>query len=151
MDKDLIHKQLLNEELNLMRKSMGSFQLSVIKCSSFIAKEEHSFEEMESFDSLTSKFARTSDIYTQKVLRTCFALLHEPFIPFIDLVNQSEKIALVRSADELIQIRDLRNQIAHEYKMDALHSIIPEVISMNSLLEDNMNYTIQFIKNRNWE
>lgn len=150
MNKDLIHKQLLQEELHLLNQSLESLRLSVNKCSAFLGKSEYSFEEMESFDSLTSKFARTSDIYTQKVLRTCFALLHEPFVPFLDLANQSEKMSLIISSDDLIMIRDLRNQVTHEYKADVLTSIVPEVIAMHSILANNIRQTIQFIEHRGW-
>ncbi|MGF7139296.1 hypothetical protein [Roseimarinus sediminis] len=81
---DQIHKKLLQEEIKLLQKSLETLQLSVEKCMKIGQKDAYSFEEMESFDSLTSEFGRTADIYTQKVIRTSWMLLHEPFLPFID-------------------------------------------------------------------
>jgi len=75
---------LLAEETELLAKAIETLKLSIVKCKRIVGKDEFSFEEMESFDSLTSKFGRTSDLYTQKVLRTIWMLLHEPFVPFID-------------------------------------------------------------------
>jgi len=94
-----------------LEKAVETLNLSVDKYKVIIIKKEYTFEEMDSFDSLTSKFGRTSDLYTQKVLRTIWMLLHEPFVPFIDLLNKAEKMSLIKSADKLIEIRDLRNQI----------------------------------------
>ena len=105
---------------------------------------------MESFDSLTSKFGRTSDLYTQKVLRTIWMLLHEPFVPFIDLLNKAEKMSLIQSADQLIEIRDLRNQITHEYIPEAITDLVPDVIENCSALFFNIKYTKQFVEKRYW-
>lgn len=147
-DKKLI--QLLKEEWWLLTKSMDTLKRSVEKCSGLILKKEYSFEDEESFDSLTSKFNRSSDIYTQKVLRTIRLLLHEPFVPFIDYMNACEKISLIQSADEMIDIRDLRNQIAHEYLPETIHELIPEVLQRAGLLQDNIEITRLFISQRKW-
>lgn len=148
-DEDL-KKQLLSEELILLNKAVETLNLSVEKCKKITSKKEYSFEEMESFDSLTSKFNRTSDLYTQKVLRTIWILLHEPFVPFIDLLNKAEKMRLIQSADKLIEIRDLRNQIAHEYIPEAITDLVPEVIDNCAFLINNIDITKNFVKNRNW-
>lgn len=150
MKDDDIKRKLLLEEIELLEKSFKSLKLSVEKCKNIIPKEEYTFEEMESFDSLSSKFGRTSDIYTQKVLRTIWELLHEPYVPFIDFLNKSEKLNLIKSADKLIEIRDLRNQIRHEYIPEAVYDLVPVVIDLHNVLEENIRKTKQFLKSRNW-
>ncbi len=75
-EKDQVLAELLKSELELLRASVVTLQLSVAKCKLIGQKENYSFEELESFDSLTSKFSRTSDIFTQKVLRTVWMLMH---------------------------------------------------------------------------
>jgi len=97
---DKQNRELLNQNWLLLQKGLITLQLSIEKANKIGVKEAYSFEEMETFDSLTSKFNRTSDIYTQKILRTCWSLLHESFVPFIDMLNQSEKNGLIKSADE---------------------------------------------------
>ncbi|MCG6191525.1 hypothetical protein [Maribellus maritimus] len=150
MNNDKLKKQLLVEELVLLEKSVTTLQLSVDKCRKILQKKEYTFEDMESFDSLTSKFGRTSDLYTQKVIRTIWMLLHEPFVPFIDLLNKAEKIRLVYSADKLLEICDLRNQIAHEYIPEAVPGLVPEVIELTTFLFKSIEVSKQFIENRNW-
>jgi hypothetical protein len=147
---DELNKKLLNDELELLQRSVKTFTLSIEKCHRIGNKELYTFEEMESFDSLTSKFNRTSDIYTQKVLRTVWTLLHESFLPFIDFMNQSEKLRLIDDAEIMITIRDLRNQIAHEYIPEAITALVPDVIEYGLLLIKNVELTSIFIEKRDW-
>lgn len=120
------------------------------KCKTIGIKENCTFEELESFDSLTSKFNRTSDIFTQKVLRSVWMLLHESFVPFIDMMNKGEKMLIIQSADQMIEIRDLRNQITHEYIPEAIRDLVPEVIELTSQHIENINKCRLFIEKRAW-
>jgi hypothetical protein len=148
--KDELLEQLLLTEWNLLHASVETLKRSAEKCKYIGLKEEYSFEEQESFDSLSLKFNRTSDLFTQKVIRTTWMLLHESFVPFIDMMNVGEKIGLLRSANELIVIRDMRNQIAHEYIPDALRDMVPEIIEMTQQLVENIDCCCHFLNERNW-
>lgn len=148
--KDQIIVDLIQSEWELLQAAVGTLQLSVSKCQSIGIKESYTFEELESFDSLTSKFSRTSDIFTQKVLRSVWMLLHESFVPFIDMMNKCEKMLILRSADKMIEIRDLRNQISHEYVPEAIRDLIPEVIELTSQLFENIEYCRNFMESRGW-
>jgi hypothetical protein len=143
-------KLLLADEWQLLQKSILSLNQSFLKCKSIGKKSEYSFEEQESFDSLSSKFNRTSDIFTQKVLRTTWMLLHESFVPFIDMMNVAEKIGIIHHANEMIIIRDLRNQITHEYIPEALIELIPEILELCPVLIANIQYCEQFLLKRAW-
>lgn len=142
--------ELLKSELDLLTASVGTLKLSIRKCQLIGMKQSYTFEELESFDSLTSKFNRTSDIFTQKVLRSVWMLLHESFVPFIDMMNKSEKMLIIESADQMIEIRDLRNQIAHEYLPEAIRDLVPEVSELTSLLLKNVEVCRNFIETRGW-
>lgn len=133
-----------------MEAAVFSLQRSVDKCSLIGEKSEYSFEEQESFDSLTSKFKRTSDLFTQKVMRTVWLLLHESFVPFIDLMNKGEKLGLLQNAADMIAIRDLRNQIAHKYIPEAVREIVPEVIERTGQLINNISCCRIIITERWW-
>lgn len=142
--------ELLNQNWELLLRSLETLKLSVEKAESIGNKAEYSFEEMETFDSLTSKFSRTSDIFTQKILRSVWILLHEEITPFIDILNRAEKIGIIFSSDKLLEIRDLRNQITHEYIPETIQKLIPDVIELSSELEDNIQKTGKFLFKRNW-
>lgn len=141
---------LLQTEWKQLEVSINTLLLSVEKCKGIGKKENYRFEELESFDSLTSKFNRSSDLFTQKVFRSIWILLHEPFEPFIDMMNKGEKMGIIISGDQLIEIRDLRNQIAHEYIPEAIHDLVPEVINLTPALIDNIHQCKRFLTLRNW-
>lgn len=150
IDKETALLEILHTEWRLLIASVNTLMLSIEKCQTIGEKVDYNFEELESFDSLTSKFNRTSDIFTQKVLRTTWMLLHEPFAPYIDMVNKGEKMFLIKSADQMIEIRDLRNQIAHEYIPEAILDLVPEVIVQTSLLIENIEECRHFLQSRGW-
>src|SRR6056297_667649 len=150
IEKDKNNQELLKQNWELLIRSLDSLKLSVEKVSNIGQKTEYTFEELESFDSLTSKFARTSDIFLQKIIRTIWALLHETQMPLIDVLNKSEKLGLIESADQLIEIRDIRNQIAHEYLPEAIQDLVPDVLEYSKQLEYNIRKCQQFISQRNW-
>ena len=95
---DQLLVQMLQSEWLLLQASLETLIQSVIKCKTIGVKPQYSFEEQESFDSLTSKFNRTSDLFTQKIIRSIWMLLHEPFVPFIDMMNIGEKIRILSSS-----------------------------------------------------
>lgn len=90
---------------------------------------------MDRFESLTSRFARTSDIFTQKVMKGIILILREDAKTFIDKANLFEKLDIC-SAEELKMIRDLRNEITHEYKMGDITEIFEAVIEYSEKLLD---------------
>jgi hypothetical protein len=142
--------EMLHQEWKLLQSAVQTLGQSALKCSGIAAKEEYTFEEQESFDSLTSKFNRTSDLFTQKIIRTSWMLMHEPFVSFIDMMNLAEKIGMIDSADKMIEIRDMRNQIAHEYIPEAIRDLVPEVISLHEELISNINKWYDFVYHRGW-
>ena len=121
-----------------------------MRCVTSVNKTDLNFEELESIDSLTSKFGRTSDIYLQKVLRTVWLLLREDTVPLIDLLNRAEKLRMILSADQLLQMRDIRNQITHEYLPEAAPELALEVNRKTEQLAQNIEQTERFLRQRDW-
>ena len=56
----------------------------------------------------------------QKVIRSIWMLLREDTVPLIELLNRAEKLMIIVSAEALLQMGDIRNQIAHEYLLEAV-------------------------------
>ena len=141
---------LLLTHWDVLQRSLKSLQQSRDKTHQLLQQSEFSFEELESIDSLTSKFSRTSDIYLQKVLRSIWMLMREDTVPLIDLLNRAEKLMIIASAEELLQMRDIRNQIAHEYLPEAVPELASEVVVMTTLLQKNIEQTERFLRQRAW-
>ena len=147
-DKNLLAE--LQKDIAELEIAVKGLKMSFEKCSNIGIKINYNFEEQESFDSLSSKFARTSDIHAQRILKTILLLLRENPKSFIDRANLAEKLDIISSADDLIVVRDLRNEIVHEYISSELSRIYTEVLNHYSNLIEAINTTKKFIEQRGW-
>jgi len=119
---------LFNENKEQLKRAADQLAVSLRRCQSIDLSSELNIEQQEKLEALTSRFARLSDLITQKSLRLIEKLDLELSSSFIDRINLAEKKGLIKSADEFIQIRQLRNAISHDYDMDALVSIFASCI-----------------------
>jgi hypothetical protein len=138
----------MDEYLSSLDKAIEALIYSYNKCNKISKKDYYDLEEQESYEALTSRFARTSDILTQKVLKTFYILMHEDIISIIDGANFLEKLEVIKNADDLLNIRELRNQIAHEYVDTDLATLFSDVLHHVPLLVDMITNIKQYIKNR---
>ncbi len=141
-------RSLLEKELGTLARAATSLEKSVAKCSQLTPSPRQSFEEEESFDALTSKFARCADILTQKVLKTTVFILREDAPTFIDRMNLCEKLGAIPSANSLIEIRDLRNTIAHEYAVDDLMELYADTLKLAPGLLEAARFAGSFVRTK---
>ena len=134
----------MEEYLALLDKSVVALRYSYKKCSTIKEEPEYDLEQQESFEALTSRFARTSDILTQKVFKTLFILLQENTKTIIDVANFLEKLEIVENADDLLNIREIRNQIAHEYVESNIKALFHDVLRYAPLLEKIIDNVINY-------
>jgi hypothetical protein len=59
-------KEALGQELVSLRNARDILQYSYEKCVQIGIKNDYNYEELESFEALTSRFARLSDLIIQK-------------------------------------------------------------------------------------
>lgn len=113
-------------------------------------KGQYSFGELNAFQALTARFARTTDILTRKVLKLLPRIMKEEAPFFIDQANFAEKLGLVKDAEALKDLRQLRNTIANEYVISDIRQIFKEVLDASPALINITNSTIVFIKYRKY-
>jgi len=58
-----------------------------------------------------------------------FILLQENIKTIIDAANFLEKIEVIENADDLLNIREIRNQIAREYVESDIKTLFSDVLS----------------------
>jgi hypothetical protein len=132
MNKDDGLIQLLSEYWVVMLQAKATLKVSYDRCKDIsLLSDDLTMEDSDALDALTSKFARTSDLYTQKFLNGLLRLKRVDAQTYVDKMNNCEKAGIILSAESMIAIRDLRNEIAHEYWLDQLR--------------DQQNYTIEHI------
>jgi len=73
-----------------------------------------------------------------------------PITHSTDMMNIGEKIRMLQSANQMIGIRDMRNQITHEYIPDAIRDLVPEVIELTIQLSENITCFCDFLTERKW-
>lgn len=94
-----------------------------------IARLAKSPEGMERLESLTSRFARLTDLLIQQVFRLADRLDQLEEGTPIDRLNRAERRGWIDSAHAWKEIRALRNRIAHEYAEDVWIGIVREAYS----------------------
>ena len=117
----------LFETLGALRSAMAWLERSMQICASMPLEGEISAEDHDAFEAFTSRFARAGDVLVQKVLRALDAVELEDGGTLIDAVNRAEKRGLIDSVEQLREIRELRNEIAHEYALQDLRNLFADV------------------------
>lgn len=138
----------LKEDFTRLDRAVGMLKYSLQQCEKIGIKTDYSLEELDRFESLTSRFARTSDIYTQKIMKGIVLILREEASTFIDRANLFEKLE-ISNAEYLKLTRDLRNEISHEYKVDDITEIFEAVIEYSHKLIEVIGRTKEFVKKKN--
>ena len=113
-------------------------------------KPEYEVSEFDSYENLCSRFSRMIDFLVRKIFRSIDEVEFENQGTLIDTVNHAHKRGLFETIDSVRQIKDLRNEIAHEYIDDALQDLFEEIVRLTPVLiemaETTFKYTQQYQK-----
>lgn len=95
----------------------------------------------ERVEAFVGRFGRLQDTVGDKLLPILLAALGETPSAAIDNLDRAERLGLLKSADEWMTMRNLRNQMIHEYVEDPLvltsalqtgHAFVPTLIAAAS-------------------
>jgi len=140
---------LMQKELELLRNAARVLGYSYEKCSRIGIKDAYDDDELDKFESLTSRFARLGDILIQKIFRLIDELDLDAAGTVRDRINRAEKKGLIDSADVFIEIRMLRNDIAHEYVPEEIIELFKKVLKATPLLISSVakveHYCIRYL------
>lgn len=140
---------LLLDEVKRVNDAGEILNQSYAKCQLIGVKEDYLPEELESIEAFTSRFARMADLLTQRMFRLIdeFDLDNEGTVR--DRINRAEKKELIDQADHFVEIRKLRNTIAHEYQPDAPEKIYADVLKNTPYLFDSIERINRYTKKYN--
>ena len=125
--------ELLQDELLGLQQAAEHLGYSLQRCQDLLAKEDLSPEQLERLESLTSRFARLSDLLIQRIFRLIDDIELAGTGSILDRLFRAEKRGWA-SATDLIKIRELRNLISHEYAADKMQDIFAAVAALAPLL-----------------
>ena len=108
--------QYLEHLLGNLGRAKSTLEYSYRICKQIGAKDEYNEDEQDRFESMSSRFARLTDLILKQAVKTVDLLdLEDPPQTMRDAINRAERKGLVSSALTFIEIRKIRNKIAHEY------------------------------------
>ncbi len=79
---------------------------------------EEDLDLAERLEAFVGRFGRLQDTVGDKLLPLLLAALGEKPSAAIDNLDRAERLGLIHSADEWMTMRNLRNQMVHEYVED---------------------------------
>ena len=114
------------------------------------SSDKLSIEQFNQFENLCSRYARTIDFLVRKYFRCLDDVEFENQGTLIDVVNNAHKRGLFLDIEVIRQIRDIRNDIVHEYLDDALQNIFIEVLNtapeLIAIGRNTLQYTQRYIE-----
>jgi uncharacterized protein YutE (UPF0331/DUF86 family) len=138
--------KILSENLSIMQDALYWLKRSYNKSSEIGAKTNYSEEEFDNMETLASRFARVSDIVFQKLFRSIDQVELEDKGSLIDAINRAHKRGLIESPDEARKIRELRNQIVHEYIKADLQNVFMDIFEFTPRLLSICNDIFDYCK-----
>ena len=102
--------------------------------------------QVQALDQFLFRFSKLQDTMGQKLFKTILLFLGEDIEgkPFIDILNLMEKLHLLDSANEWKELRDDRNDLAHNYEDEPI--IASEIINRLYYKKDILIGIYQTIK-----
>ncbi len=101
-----------------------------------LSKEEEAF---------AARFARLADIQIKKVFRAIDALELVDEGSILDRLSRMEKRRIIVSASDWRKVKEIRNQIAHDYVAEDLSSLYNDAYAMAPELLDALNRTKAYL------
>lgn len=117
-----------------------------------VAELETNQDLAERVEAFVGRFGRLQDLLGDKLLPMLLTLLGESVSVAIDNYDKAERLGFINSVDEWMGMRQLRNQMVHEYIEDS-HILIDALNSGHAHvadLVDSANKMLKEIENRNF-
>jgi len=124
---------ILKEETDGLALASTHLQYSIARCADLIGQDHLPPEQLERLESLTSRFARVADLLTQRVFRLFDEIELTGPSTVLDRIYRAEKRGWL-DASQMINIRELRNMIAHEYAAEKMTEIYAAVYALAQTL-----------------
>ena len=151
-NKALIYKQKVSDNLKESYKHLSRLNTAFMeleKSYTFLIDTEsfksilESNQDLAYSDQVIYRFSKLQDTMGAKLFKS--VLLHQGENvnrPFLDILNQLERIDII-NVDEWFEIRDLRNEIAHDY--DDSDNIAMNILNMIYKLKDELEKILNSI------
>ncbi|WP_197685314.1 hypothetical protein [Nitratiruptor tergarcus] len=141
----MMYEKLL-EDKRLIEKQLFWIRYSVNECKNIGIKNCYTPEEFGKFETLCARYSRGIDFLIRKIFRSIDIYEFENPGTLIDVVNNAHKRGFFEDIDELRIMKDLRNDIVHEYIEENLIEIFDEVLMYSEKLIEIMENTLRYLQ-----
>lgn len=153
MDEKL-RQQLLGQQLNLASAASLVLEESRHRVGAVLEAAKTgaslSVEQRESCEALTSRFARLCDLLMQRVFRTIDQVELADEGTMLDRLARAEKRGIIDSANEWRELRELRNQIAHDYLIESSDRVLLEAHRRSPVLIACVEKTTDYVRRKGY-
>ena len=137
----------LKIQILLLEKQLFCLNYSFEQVAQIDLKPQLEIETINHYENLCSRFSRTVDFLVRKVFRAIDAAEFETQGTLIDVINKAHKRELFESIEVMRDLKDLRNEIVHEYIDDELEGVFAEVRDLTPELIKIVHNTLAYSKN----
>lgn len=142
--------QNLKDIVSQIKQAEKHLNVSYQRCTKMGLNGPHTEDNLIEFEALTGRFARLVDMLIHKLFRAIDSVELVDGGTLIDTINRAEKRNLIESALEIRTLKDLRNDVAHEYLADKLTILHQEIYKyvpkLLSIVNTSVNYTKKYVK-----
>lgn len=131
----------LNDLVNECDLHLLALREAMARCPRLLTEDHFATRNPDlvaALDQFAYRFTKLQDVISVQLFRR-FALdvLHEPVesLPIIDILNLLERYGYLPSAARWQEIREIRNQITHEYRLDPGELIVTLEIAFGMVTE----------------
>lgn len=109
-------------------------------------------EDIAHLDQLIYRFTKLQDAIRQKLFKSVLQSLDEQVSnkAAIDIFNRLEQLGIIEDYEKWKELRELRNELAHEYEEDLNETAekLNSLIKRKSDLENYLNAIIDYLEDR---
>jgi uncharacterized protein YutE (UPF0331/DUF86 family) len=137
------------KNLEDFKNNLEWLRKSIKKCQELADKDPKSLtdSQLEAIEALFSRFSRSIDMLINRILRGIDILEFEDVGTKLDIAIRAEKRGFVESFEELVALKDLRNELAHEYVGENLHEKLKEVLYASKKVLEISERVISYAEN----
>jgi uncharacterized protein with HEPN domain len=109
-------------------------------------------DEIEHIDQFIFRFSKLQDAIGNKLFKAVLASLDEEIInkPALDIFNRLEQLEIIENYEKWKELRDLRNELAHDYEEDTSETAqkLNILFDKKQQLEKYLNDIIKYLSDK---
>ena len=145
---NFMSNEILNKNIEALKKQLSWLERSFLIYKEIGIKTNYSLEEFDNLEILAGRFTRSIDFLVRKVFRSLDDVEFEDQGTLVDVVNNAHKRKLFNDMEEIREIRDLRNEIVHEYLdlklKDSFSGLLDLTPKLIEIIKNTVSYSEQY-------